>query len=83
MRLARKVEQAASAEASKLGASVSFRPGAKHILMEVTLGDARRQTTLSNTGKSKTQQHQEDWVRQFIRRAVKEMKCATSTPSKS
>ena len=83
MLVARKVAAAAMAEASKLGASISFRPGSKHVLMEVMLGEARRQTTLSNSPNKKREVHQEDWVRQFIRRAVKEMKsCNTSTPSK-
>jgi hypothetical protein len=73
----RKVRAAAEAEAPKHGASVEFQHGSKHILMVVRYGDQRRQTTLSDTSNKKKLQHQEDWVRQNIRRMVKEMKCNT------
>lgn len=77
MRVDRKVRAAAEAEAPKHGASVVFEFGSKHILMVVRYGGQRRQTTFSNTSNKKKLQHQEDWVRQNIRRMVKEMKCNT------
>jgi hypothetical protein len=77
----RKVREIAQAEASRSGASVSFEEGKKHIVMTLTLGGETRKLGLSRSTKIRRRDHREDWIKQDIRRLLKEIQCSISKRS--
>lgn len=72
--LPRRLRKAAEEEASKLGASVTFGNASKHSTLTVAFNGQERTAHHSRGGTAKRRiENQEDWVRQYVRRIVKEL----------
>lgn len=59
--------EAAKAEAIKLGATISFEKGRKHIIATLTLNNQTRKLAISGTPKKMCTYHVVDDIRRLIR----------------
>lgn len=71
----RQVLKAAQDEAEKHGALLTVAPGAKHLILTVTIGDQHRRETVSKSPRS-GKDNQRNWVRQTVRRLARDIRSA-------